>query len=505
MRFRSARLWICGLTWTCAAFGAGQPTPTLRDITALEEKLAHAYEQLQKGEYSTRNMVAYARWKYTDPTYDTFMESGRRAHAAVHALLDELVIAQMNYSMDAAAQLSAGLSRELSGQLPAAERGRLRALDEKLQGFYGKLLGADRQRKMLGYYGTMGSPVLHKNLIGLMETLTQEAVLLDRVAKVRGRLGALKEFIDRTEQTLTLTRQLLNIGGPYDKARLATFLAQATKEGMPADKLAGRSFVGALTDNVRRFAQAEGYHVEIKNRAPLLAAMKAPGAHDVNLIVPTHQVPRSDLVLMSHLADDDFLLFAAANDFMPKGQGPLVGKQSFIVDVGRGKEPVKAALEKIKAGLSHNVLMYPQAYTSFGYAETRPPVPGFTDFVRTLIDEGYNVRVFPVTYETGAPASTELSHYGLVGRELWDDEKYLAATVHTPWDPDMVKKLVASKDTNHMRWLLRSQWLSTMPTDEAHVLGQYRMQEFNRRLMESFGNGLAFSRCRAILRQTFGR
>lgn len=506
MRPRLFLVAWCGLAGPRLALAAVKTvSPTLDEVTALEEKLQRAYEELERSDYGTRKLVAYARWRHGEPDYQDFLEAGRRAHAAVHSLLDELVLAQINYSMEAASRLSADLSHELAGQLPKAELSRLRQLDAKLQGFHAKLVGVDGQRKMLGYYGTMGSPVLHKNLIGLMETLTQEAELVDRVAKTRGSLGALRGLAERTAQTLTLTRQLLHIGRGGDKARLATFFARAAKDGVPPEKLEGRSFVATLMENVRHFARAEGYTVDIRHRERLTQGLK--DATTVNLIVPTHQVPRSDLVLMSHLAEaeDDFLLFAAANDFMPKGKGPLVGKQSFIVDVGRGKEPVKAALAKIQAGLSRNILMYPQAYTSFGYAETRPPVPGFTDFVRALIEGGYKVKVFPVTYETGAPASVEFSHYGLVGRELFDDEKHLVATVHIPWDVDMVRRLVEDKGTNHMRWLLRSQWLSTMPTDEAHVLGQYRLQEFNRRLVKSFGYGLSLSSCRAILRRTLGR
>jgi 1-acyl-sn-glycerol-3-phosphate acyltransferase len=379
--------------------------------------------------------------------------------------LDEFQRVKQVYFMQAVtgdlAQAIARMESFYGRKLPrslAREARRLRGLEE-------------RYRALESLWGTQGDhrriAVFQDFYAGVIE-FSSRIRALDPTAPLPPRPG----LLDRLEQ---LQRGLKRMA-----SRLGDLLGLiAAAFGILVALFGPRPTRGTpLTRNVNRlFARLgalRGLSVEVEEEVPL------GEFSGLTLYAPTHRNGVLDNIVFASLGPSDYLVFNAVDQLpgLPRRLRDRAAETPGLIAVGPGRgSSIDRLLGALAAGVSRNVLIYPEGSVSEGFGGTRPPRERFADgLVRTLRERDMPLRIVPIAYLDNA------RFLDLPPRGNDPGARRLRAGVGPALDASMIDRLLALGGGAFLSQMLRLAWLERLVTDSTTLLGAERLSEIWRRL-----------------------
>jgi hypothetical protein len=234
----------------------------------------------------------------------------------------------------------------------------------------------------------------------------------------------------------------------------------------------GTPFTNRVDDFFRALCDLNGWKVRVLGEPP-------PASADaVTLYTPTHRHGITDNATFCHLRLPDYLVFNAVDQvqLVPKWLKDRAATTNGLVPVGGGRGPsVKRALEMLDAGITRNVLIYPEGTVSEGFRGTRPPRATFGEkLVPAIRAAGHPVRLVPVAYLDNA-RFLDIPPRARIEREL-------RVVVCPHLDAARVDALLASGGGPFLNGMLRLAWLESLTSDADHFLGHDRVAAIESRL-----------------------
>ncbi len=387
------------------------------------------------------------------------------AQAELLQQLDEFQRVKQVYFMQGVtedlARATATMERFYGQRLPrrlAREARRLRSLEERYRALESLWGGPEDHRRIA---------VFQAFYAGVIEFST-EIRSLDPTAPAAPRPGV----VDRLSQLRRwLSQNLLRVGGALGLVRAALGILYALfgprpARGTPLTRHVNRLFahLGAL----------RGLHVEVEERATL---QDFPG---VTLYAPTHRNGVLDNIAFAALGPPDCLVFNAVDQLrgVPRAVRDRVAATPGLIAVGGGRgSSVDRLLASLAAGVSRNVLIYPEGSVSEGFGGTRPIRQGFAEgLVRRLREGGMPLRIVPVAYLDNA------RFLDLRPRGIDEEGRRLRVRVAPALDDGMIERLLSVGGGALLSQMLRLAWLERLVTDSTTLLGAERLGEIWRRL-----------------------
>ncbi len=234
------------------------------------------------------------------------------------------------------------------------------------------------------------------------------------------------------------------------------------RNGSPSNPL---PVVRAINRQFIRQANVRGTKISVENRKWL-----EPSADpkEITLIVPTHREALNDVRIQAKLMGDrPHYIFLAPDNFAPKIVGDHAEKIKGLITVGRGRDkPIDSLLAQLKEGKSTTVMIYPEGSTEAGLGETRPPRLKFANgLIQRLQDEGYKVRLVPVSYDY------PVRPYGLG----FEESDRLNAFVHKPIEDVTIRSILKRENGDQkLLDLLRMVWLEGLASTKQTLFGMLR-------------------------------
>ncbi len=131
----------------------------------------------------------------------------------------------------------------------------------------------------------------------------------------------------------------------------------------------------------------------------------------------------------------------------------------------------------LDAGITRNVLIYPEGSVSEGFGGTRPPRENFGEgLVRRIREAGHPLRIAPITYRDNA------RFLDLPPVSASPEERRLRVEVSAPLEDDAVGALFEAGGGAMVNRVLRLAWLERLVTDERRFLGHDRVAAVEARL-----------------------
>jgi hypothetical protein len=172
--------------------------------------------------------------------------------------------------------------------------------------------------------------------------------------------------------------------------------------------------VGGLQTFFNQMAKQQGYHLTVEGLENLqkleLNVSTDPTKKFVNLFLPAHRQSNVDAISMVNLGLPHFLLFANAAQSVPNHYlGKLMASLPEYISVGpeKGRFPISTAdkaIQSVNQKISPNAINYPQGLIA-NIGEILPINPHFVEkLLLRFINEGYQVNLIPVAYETDSKA-----------------------------------------------------------------------------------------------------
>ena len=235
----------------------------------------------------------------------------------------------------------------------------------------------------------------------------------------------------------------------------------------------GTPFTNRVDDFFHALCDLRGWKVEVIGEPPA-----ETGAGTVTLYTPTHRHGITDNATFCHLRLPDYLVFNAVDQvqLIPQWLKDRAATTNGLVPVGKGRGPsVEHALEMLEAGITRNVLIYPEGTVSEGFRGTRPLRPNFGDkLVPAVRRAGPGVRIVPISYLDNA-RFLDIPPRSKVDRAL-------RVAVSPALEAPMVDALLASDGGAFLNGMVRLAWLESLVTDADHFLGHDRVTAIESRL-----------------------
>jgi hypothetical protein len=202
-------------------------------------------------------------------------------------------------------------------------------------------------------------------------------------------------------------------------------------------------FTHKISSVFKKVSEIQGYRLKVEGEENLEnISLNGPANSNkktINFFLPAHRHDIVDAMAMTQLGLPHFMLFANAAVIMPtKSLAKMVASRPDFIGVGKitGFTPISApdkAVQSANEGVTTNAINYPQGLVS-NAGEILPINPSFTEkLLKRFIDEGYEVNIVPVVYETDSRA---LSHSGGV------DDKNITVKILPPLLHNTVKAIV---------------------------------------------------------------
>jgi hypothetical protein len=163
-------------------------------------------------------------------------------------------------------------------------------------------------------------------------------------------------------------------------------------------------FTSKLSEWLRSWANQEGITINVQNLENIeyISTNKSQN-NIVNLFLPSHRSPIPDAMLVGHLNLPHYILFANLGSFLADHQllAQQVSLLPEVIGIGKVKDadPCQKLIRALKNKLSPNVINYPQGFVPSA-GEIMPISSMFVEkLLVPLINEGFNVKIIPVTYE----------------------------------------------------------------------------------------------------------
>jgi hypothetical protein len=239
----------------------------------------------------------------------------------------------------------------------------------------------------------------------------------------------------------------------------------------------GTPFTNRIDQFFRTYGELQGYEVQVSGREHLPAPDREDGVH---LLAPAHRHGVTDNVTFSHLGLPDYLVFNAVDQLplLPRFLVERAASTPGLIPVGGGRGPaVDRALAALAAGVSRNLLIYPEGSVSEGFRGTRPPRRNFGEgLVRRIREQGHPLDLVPLTYLDNA------RFLDLPPLSDTPTDRRLRVTVSPGLDSAMIDALLAAGGGEMVNRMVRLAWLESLVTDQRSLLGQDRVSQIERRL-----------------------
>lgn len=439
------------------------------ELRRIEAQLEIAWTQLQEDGHGYEGVRALvADGKVAREELEPLLRAAQQAQAGFFAQLDDLQRRIHAHFMERVVRELERAMRTLRGFYGPRQHRGLRRRHQKLVAM------AERYRELAPLYGT---PQDHKR-IALYQRFYAQVV--DFSARIRAldptmphsaaptwwddlhalRRGALR-WARRSGAALRLVWAALRV------------VAIAVRKKQPER---GTPFTNRVDDFFRALCDVRGWKVRV-----LGEPLEPVPAGVVTLYTPTHRHGITDNATFCHLGLPDYLVFNAVDQvqLIPQWLKDRAAATNGLVPVGGGRGPsVERALEMLEAGITSNVLIYPEGTVSEGFRGTRPPRPTFGEkLVPAIHRAGHAVRIVPIAYPDNA-RFLDIPPRSKTEREL-------RVVVCPPLDPAMVDTLL---DTDGgafhamLNGMIRLAWLESLKTDADHFLGHDRVAAIESRL-----------------------
>ncbi len=235
----------------------------------------------------------------------------------------------------------------------------------------------------------------------------------------------------------------------------------------------GTPFTNRVDDFFRALCDVQGWKVRVLGDSP------APASDGtVTLYTPTHRHGITDNATFGHVGLPDYLVFNAIDqvEMVPKWLKDRAASTNGLVPVGGGRGPsVDRALAMLDAGITRNVLIYPEGTVSEGFRGTRPPRATFGGkLVPAISEAGHPVRIVPIAYPDNA-RFLDIPPRARTEREL-------RVVMCPALDAEMVEGLLASGGGGFLDGMVRLAWLESLGSDADRFLGHDRVAAIESRL-----------------------
>lgn len=243
------------------------------------------------------------------------------------------------------------------------------------------------------------------------------------------------------------------------------------------DEGPGTPFTRRVDELFRALGALRDLRVEVRGRENL--PWQGTG-RTVVLFTPAHRHGETDNVTFAHLELPDYLVFNAIDQvrILPRFLKERVARTRGLVAVGGGRgSAVDRALDAVRAGVSHNVLIYPEGSVSEGFRGTRPVRENFGgSLVRRIREEGFDLHLVPVTYLDNA------RFLDLPPRSRRPEERLRRVDVSPPLDAAGIDALLEAGGGAMVNRMVRLAWLERLPTGDESLLGLDRVAAIEARL-----------------------
>lgn len=208
----------------------------------------------------------------------------------------------------------------------------------------------------------------------------------------------------------------------------------------------------SLGELLRAQAKREGYkiYIEGEERIPEIR-----DARTINIYVPTHRQPELDVTAHSHLEIGPYLLVGHPDAFgISKIVTDAITRVDSFITVGRGSgKPLDQTMQRLREGKARQIMIYPEATTSF-FHDTRPLREKFaTGFLRPLREAGYSVNLIPISY----PENSRI-----LGKRGDEYSKTIRVVVGRPLLAAELEHLVALHGDQALNRWVRASWLGDL-------------------------------------------
>lgn len=227
-----------------------------------------------------------------------------------------------------------------------------------------------------------------------------------------------------------------------------------------------------------QWGKASGITVEVRN------AERLANRERVRIIVPTHRDANLDAVAFAALKSENPVVFGALNlknhPIFGMKDHPIVKpmidalerNDTFIL-AGAKEKPIEKFMRLYREGKIQDVLIYPEGQVGLGMKESRPVRDNFSEaFLKTLVQEGVDFDLVPVTYVNGAQYFEYHNEIDYIKTE--PGQKKLLVNVQEPISSEELKRFFAAYGEKDFTTYLRMKWLFDLETNKDLILGQGR-------------------------------
>lgn len=227
-----------------------------------------------------------------------------------------------------------------------------------------------------------------------------------------------------------------------------------------------------------QWGKASGISVEVTNREFLANPQR------MRIFVPTHRDANLDAVAFAALKTKNPVVFGALNlknhPIFGMKDHPLVKpmidsleKNDTFILAGAQEKPIEKFMRLYREGKVQDVLIYPEGQVGLGMKESRPVRHNFSEaFLKTLVQEGVDFELVPVTYVNGAQFFEYHNDIDYIKTE--PAQQKLLVNVQRPIQAEELKRFFETYGEKDFTTYLRMKWLFELETNQDLILGQGR-------------------------------
>jgi hypothetical protein len=300
---------------------------------------------------------------------------------------DSYTLAKLRYILDKVTSEFAQLPASLSGHISGAALKKIIAQVEKIQDSEKKYL-AEQEKfgESKDYLRLQAFTQYFKTVAEAAKTL-RESLRSSRIIRQLPKQDIPK---DRSPSFLEKISHFFKISGQLQK------LAHSSYIKLPAEKPGYTPHVIAIDKISKSLNELHGQKVEILGGENL--QVSTPESNIVTIFASTHNSALQDREALAYLNLKDYLVVAAVDLFLPKTAAKRADLAPDIIAVGsKHPDAIKKMLASLAKNTSRNIMIHPQGALPV-VNENLPNRDNFEKkLVKALLENGYQVRVIPLT------------------------------------------------------------------------------------------------------------